>query len=137
MQNRPVRLFSLPTALVVLVLLASAWNPRRESVVAASGTTTTVFRPLAKVSDAVLANVATVMHKRLVALGNGSSTAKVVNGVIVVRLADVRNTAAVLAVLDTPARLYSSQLPSTRAQNALTALLDKIYAQDSRPRRPR
>jgi hypothetical protein len=106
MQRRIRRPFFLPLVLVVVVLLASAWTPRHASFVPAGGQSSAVFRPLAKVSGSVLATVAAVMQRRLVSLGDGSSRATAVDGVIDVRLVDVTDAATVLAVLVTPANLY-------------------------------
>jgi preprotein translocase subunit SecD len=46
------------------------------------------------------------MHRRLVSLGDGTSTALAANGVIDVRLVDVTDAATVLAVLSTPGNFY-------------------------------
>jgi hypothetical protein len=96
----------VPVMLVVIVLLASAWTPRRDSFTGGENLLTAVFRPVVKVSAPVLASVAAVMRKRLVLLGDGSSTAAAANGVINVRLVHVIDTQTVLEVLATPARLY-------------------------------
>jgi hypothetical protein len=106
MQNRHRRPFFLPVVLVAVVLLASAWTPRRESFAGGGNSLTAVFRPVVKVSAQVLASVAAVMRRRLVLLGDGSSTATAANGVINVRLVDLTDTQTVLEVLATPARLY-------------------------------
>jgi preprotein translocase subunit SecD len=106
MQQRTRRSLLLPLVLVVVVLLASAWTPRRWTFATASAPVTAVFRPSAKVSESVLATVAVVMQRRLVSLGDGTSTATAANGVIDVRLVDVTDSATVLAVLATPANLY-------------------------------
>lgn len=106
MRHRTRRPLFLLVVLVIVVLLASAWTPRRESLVAASGPVSGVFRPMAKVSGSVLASAAAVMHRRLVSLGDGTSTASVANGVIDVRLVDVTDAATVLTVLSTPGNLY-------------------------------
>jgi hypothetical protein len=106
MLHRTRRPFLLPVVLVVVVLLASAWTPHRESFASASGPVSAVFRPVVKVSASVLASVVAVMRKRLVSLGDGSSTATATNGVIDVRLVDVSDVVTVLAVLARPANLY-------------------------------
>jgi preprotein translocase subunit SecD len=105
MQHRCRRPLFLLVVLVVVVLLASAWTPRRESLAAATGPVRAVFRPLTKVSGSGLASVAAVMHRRLVSLGDGTSTASAANGVINVLLVDVTDPATVLAVLSTPGNL--------------------------------
>jgi hypothetical protein len=92
--------------LVAVVLVASAWTPRHGSVAGSSDPVSAVFRPLAKVPGSVLAGVAAVMQRRLVSLGDGSSMATAIDGVIDVRLLDVSDATSVLAVLSTPGNLY-------------------------------
>ena len=106
MHHRTRRPFFLTIVLVVVVLLASAWTPRRDSLPAASGPVSAVFRPVVKVSGPVLVTVAAVMQKRLAALDDRASTATAADGVIDVRLVDVTDSQTVLEVLATPARLY-------------------------------
>jgi hypothetical protein len=106
MQHLAGRRLFLAVVLGTVVLFGSALSPNSEAVATTSGPVTAVFRPLVKVSGSVLTTDAEVMHRRLVSLGDGSSTATAADGIIDVRLVDVTDATTVLAVLATPAHLY-------------------------------